>query len=598
LAVLAIYRFMTAMHRARLGICVISLAILGCSSRSDAPVAAWQRTRGPATTHTVESLKQQRRQFQDQQLITAKPFSWICNAGNAGDAPRLVWRDAEEMRRLDCTSPLRVRWFDADLKDAAVPDHPGRWGAFVEGVAPNGTPLRRSFTFFCRPKGFFIYAPPELRISLPPQTSPVDATVWREHQQELDRAGSSLIVQNFNDSEQGAILLAGLSESKPLGRPAGSLESASVLNDDFQLAMKLKALRLDGKVRPLAPPRHREGAPAPVLHEGSLAEAGMRAVAKDGIDKLCREWADDSGEPFVTLIARHGAIVTHAAFGHDAQGKPIDLDYRCGVFSITKSVTALLFARFVDERLIGLDDSIATVFPDYPRNDPAHVPTFRQCLSHMSGLSGHGDFGAVRNPQLENVLLNAIDVNEAGKTYTYSGMGFDLTAKAMELMTGRSWRRLYQEGLFDPLGIGDVPMSDASAGAEFTARELAALAQLIANRGSYGDRELFSRETFAKLLPEKLSQRYPGVTDPESEGIGMHWMRPLRAGAQPSSTRPEDLLFGPNVVAHGSLSASMFYIDLDHDLIIVQVRRNAGARFNEWAPKFFRTIAQNLESRD
>ena len=126
-----------------------------------------------------------------------------------------------------------------------------------------------------------------------------------------------------------------------------------MLNDDYHLALKLKLQGLQQRVRALQPPRRRD-APATVLHEGSLAEAGMRPDAKTKIDDVCRAWAEDTGEPFVTLVARRGVIVTHEAFGRDPSGQPITRDYRCWVASITKTVTALLFSQFVDQHLLGL----------------------------------------------------------------------------------------------------------------------------------------------------------------------------------------------------------------------------------------------------
>ena len=224
-------------------------------------------------------------------------------------------------------------------------------------------------------------------------------------------------------------MLAGLAEFKPLGRAARFVESAAVLNDDCHLALKRKVQGLQQRVRPLQPPRRRDP-PATVLHEGTLAEASMRPDAKTKIDEVCRAWAEDTGEPFATLIARRGVIVTHEAFGRDPSGRAITRDYRCWVASITKTVTALLFSQFVDQRLIAWDDSLAAVFPDFPKNDP-HVPSFRQCFNHTSGLAGHGDFGGMRNPHLENVILNGIDVNEPNVKYAYSGSGFELAAKAM-----------------------------------------------------------------------------------------------------------------------------------------------------------------------
>jgi CubicO group peptidase (beta-lactamase class C family) len=372
----------------------------------------------------------------------------------------------------------------------------------------------------------------------------------------------------MNDSEAGAILIAGLSELKPRGRRARVTETAVVLNDDFHLALKLKVQGLNAHVRPLKPPRKRT-IPASTLRDGSPEAAGVRADAKTKLDALCQQWADESNEPFVTLVARRGVIITHEAFGRDKAGRPIDRDYDTDVASITKCVTAMLFSQFVDQDLIRLEHSVATVFPDYPKTGGT-APTFRQCLTHTSGLSGHGDWGGTRNPHLENVILNGIDVNQPGKAYNYSGMGFDLTAKAMEIVSGRSMVRLYHDALFEPLGIGDVPMTNASSGARFTARQLAVLGQYMANRGSYGELELISPATFGQLLPESLNRRYPGIR--EVEGIGMHWMKGL----------------GQRTIGHGSLSSSIFLVDLDRDLVVVQIRRQAGPEFGEWSAKLLR----------
>ncbi|GAC1474275.1 MAG: hypothetical protein NVSMB9_24320 [Isosphaeraceae bacterium] len=545
---------------------------------------------GSAGREREQDLKrkgEERRRFQDQELIAARRFSFIFNPG---DPPRLVWRDVDDVRRLGSDGRLDVRWFDADLNEVARPARPGRWGALIEGTAPNGTPVRRALTFYCRPPGFLLYFPPDPADGLAHLPGPITPEVWHEHRDEFSHLSKDALLRALNDSETGAVLLAGLSGARPLGRTALSTETAAVLDEDYHLALKLKVLGLREKVRPLKPPRKR-ATPAPVLREGPPAEAGMRPDTAAKVREICKAWAEDSGEPFVTLFARHGVVVLHEPFGRAGDGKPVGRDYRCDVASITKTATAVLFSQFVDQGLIGLDDPVSTVFPDYPRDNP-HVPTFRQCLTHMSGLSGHGDWGGVRNPHLENVILNGIDVNEPGKAYLYSGMGFDLAAEAMEVVTGKSAPRLYRDHLFQPLGMGDVPIENASAGGRFTAGELGALAQWLANRGSFGDSEFVSPETFEKLLPEPLGRRYPGVG--EEEGVGMHWMRHPRPGVKPDSTRPRDLILGDRVLGHGSLSSCIFLADLTHGLVVTQVRKTAGPRFGEWSLKFFQAIADGM----
>jgi CubicO group peptidase (beta-lactamase class C family) len=577
---------MNATHTARsksalLAFCLASL--LGGHCLAQAQPA-------PKTQQEAKRIQEQRQQFQTQELIAAKPGAWLFKPG---ETPRVAWRDTDEVRRLGFDGPLRVRWFDAKFNESAAPNGPGRWLAWIEGTAPNGTPLRRAMTFFGLPKDFLSGFAPDLTVAFPHFPGPNAPASWREHQAELTRSTGDLVLHALLESDKAAVLMAGLAESKPLGRPARFVESAAVLNDDYHLALKLKVQGLQHRVRALQPPRQR-ATHATVLRKGTLHEAGMKSDAKSKIDAVCRAWAKDTGEPFVTLVARRGVIVTHEAFGRDKGGKLIARDYRCWVASITKTVTALLFSRFVDQGLVALDDPLSAVFPDYPKNDP-HVPTFRQCFNHTSGLSGHGDHGGMRNPHLENIVLNAIDVNQPGARYAYCGLGFELAAKAMELLAGKSAVRVYDEGLFRPLGFGDVTIGNASSDGEFTAMELGILAQWVANRGSYGPLEFISPQTFDKLMPEPVRVADRGYTD--DEGMGIHWVRHLKAGAKPGSKRPEDLLFSPRTLGHGSFSGCVFVVDPDQQLIITQVRKQSGPRSAEWSAKFFQTIAAAVKNQ-
>ena len=381
--------------------------------------------------------------------------------------------------------------------------------------------------------------------------------------------------------------MAGISEATPLGHVARFVESASVRNDDLHLALKLKMQGLAGEVRGLKPPRRREIS-APVIRPGSANEAGVPEDAKSKIEDFCQAWADDTGEPFVTLVAKRGVIVTHRAYGMETSGKAIDLNYRCWVASITKTVTGVMFSQFVDQGLVTLDDSLSRVFVDYP---PAadFVPTFRQCLNHTSGLAGHGELGGMKNPHLENVVLNGLDLNQPNTKYAYSGLGYELTAKAMEILAGKSAARIYSEHLFEPLGFGDVRLGNASSDGEFTAMELGILAQWVSNRGSYGELEFISPATFEQLLPQPIKVTEGGYAD--DDGMGMHWIRHLRPGAPPGSKQPEDLLFSLSTVGHGSFSGCVFVVDPEQQLVITQVRRQLGPRHDVWWGKFFSTIA-------
>jgi CubicO group peptidase (beta-lactamase class C family) len=539
-----------------------------------------------AVARQAADVRNERQLFQTQELTTSRFGGWIFQIGNT---PRIIWRDVDEVRRLGRDASFRVRWFDATLTEFPEPGEAGRWMAWLEGEAPNGTPFRRSFTFFALPKKIENGFAPDLSIEFANFPGPDAPQTWVEHKAEFDRAAREFLTRSLIDSEKGAILLAGIAEAKPLGHPVRYVESTSVANDELQLALKLKMLDLEDKAQPLQPPRLR-ATPASVLHAGPAGEAGVPADAKVKIDAFCREWAAATGEPFVTLVARRGVIITHEAFGMDATGKPVDLEYRCWVASITKTVTALMFSQFVDQNRIDLDAPLSNVFPDFPVND-RHVPTFRQCLNHTAGLAGHGDFGGMKNPNLENVILNGIDVIEPGKAHAYSGMGFELVAKAMEIVAGKSAARIYDEHLFRPLGFGDVVMGNASSDGEFTAMELGVLAQWVANGGSYGDLEFVSPQTLEQFLPRPLD--LPGAVD--DQGLGMHRVRHRKPGAGNNSMRPEDQLFGPRTLGHGSFSGCILVVDPDQQLVITQVRKKFGQADNDWYARFFQTIAASID---
>jgi CubicO group peptidase (beta-lactamase class C family) len=386
-------------------------------------------------------------------------------------------------------------------------------------------------------------------------------------------------------------------EAKP-GGACTTTETPEVVNDDFQLALKLKLLKLDSKTRPLAPPKNRSANPAPVLREGTPEEAGVSADAKEKIDAVCQRWVEESGEPLSVLVARHGVIITHAAFGKDSDGTPMTTDFRTELASLTKAISGVLFSRFLEQGYVTLDEPIGNRLPGFPVKG-SKMLTYRNLFTHTTGLNGHGEWGGLHNPHLENVILNGLPSLRPGTQFAYNGMGYDLAGKAMEVMTGTSIIRLFHEGLYRPLGIANVPMRDMAFSAEMTSHELAVIGQLLANHGSYGSKEFISEETFNKLLPEPLSKYYPKID--LDWGIGLTWygetkdgVDETKDGTRGSSTDPKNLILGKRVIGHGSATSCILRVDLDNDLVIAQVRRTHGPKYEEQKRKFLQAVADSL----
>ncbi len=529
---------------------------------------------GPEAAARIDAQRELERRMTELMGQQVGPTGWFVFQGAAG-FPRIVWRDVDRVRELVGEAPLTVRWFDAERREVEAPSAPGRYGAVIEATLPDGTPVRRAMTFYCAPEGASLFWPG--RPFAPPYPGPpVDPVVWREHLGTIGLWAGSEFGPAFASSPAAGTLLAWLHELTP-GRPAAPMVSPEVADDEYHLALRLQREGRAKEARPLEPPADRSGDPAPVLREGTAQEAGFREGAKERIDAACRAWAADSGEPFTTLVARHGVIVTHAAYGCGHDGRPLPLDFRYEIASITKAVTGLLFSRFVDQGFVGIDEPVGHVLPGFPTEGPKAL-TYRHLFTHTSGLDGHANWGGIHNPYLDNVILGGLAGLRPGEVHLYNGMGYDLAGKAMELLTGKSIVRLMYEDLFVPLGLTETPpVVDLGFGARLTVRELATLAQCMANRGSYGEKQLLSEETFAKLLPVPLRDFWPEIEVDWGIGFTPYVERRPSEGAD----APGKPMLGEQVIGHGSATSCILRVALDTGVTVSMVRRTAGERYEE-----------------
>lgn len=522
-------------------------------------------------------------EFQDTRIRPVRGHGFRMRAGT--EFFSLDWERPEAVRGWLGSFPLEVRWFDAEGRLVGKPEQPGRYAAVIEGTTPSGMRIRRGLTFYVRPEDWRPELGARPAITMAPfEDGRIDPEVWHEHNALITGDLAQAFFHRLLNTEDGAILLAALTEAKPQGRPLRATETPVARHLAHHLALKLQVLEKDpASLRPLEPPRAL-ARPAPVIREGSDKEAGVRSELSKRLDAVARQWADESREPFVLLVARRGVIVLHQEYS--VQGRaPVTLDSRFDVASISKAISGLLFARFVHQGLLSPDDPIGHTLPDFPTEGPSTI-TYRHCFTHTTGLDGHGIWGGMANPWLDNVIANGLASLNPGGTHRYNGMGYDLAGRAMELVTGRTYLQLFDEDLFLPLGLGPVALSDLAYSMELTALEVAKLGQLMLNRGKYGDREFFSEAAFDQLLPRPLVDFYPALGEKEETrglqwGLGWLWV-PSQGNGR--------MLLGPRVLGHGSASACILRVDLDREIVIAQVRRTAGP----WYDRFYLELAREL----
>jgi CubicO group peptidase (beta-lactamase class C family) len=123
------------------------------------------------------------------------------------------------------------------------------------------------------------------------------------------------------------------------------------------------------------------------------------------------------------------------------------------VASASKWLTAATLLTLVDAGRIGLDDRAARFLPTFG-GDKSSI-TIRSLLSHTSGLT---DAACVDDPS--TTLRACVDQIAASApsapprtTFHYSSVGYEVTARIIEVVTGQSFERAFEQRVGRPVGM-------------------------------------------------------------------------------------------------------------------------------------------------
>jgi D-alanyl-D-alanine carboxypeptidase len=148
-----------------------------------------------------------------------------------------------------------------------------------------------------------------------------------------------------------------------------------------------------------------------------------------------------------------------------ATGRPVRPETPFAVASVTKTFTAALILRYVDQGRIGLDDPLASWLPDWPN---APKITIRMLLNHTSGIP---DF--FKNPAFDLILnkdktrswtpaevlaehVQPGAIFAPGEGWAYSNTNYLLLGVVAAQVGGASWEELVRRELIEPLGLGST----------------------------------------------------------------------------------------------------------------------------------------------
>lgn len=161
----------------------------------------------------------------------------------------------------------------------------------------------------------------------------------------------------------------------------------------------------------------------------------------------------DANLPVVVGVSHKGGPIRVQEFGVldedwiDPEAMQIDIN------SVTKTVTAVMAAKLVDEGKVRFDETLSEIFPDIPE-DKAGI-TLHQLLTHSAGFVeavGDDEEPIGRQDFLARAFRSKL-LSIPGQTYNYSNVGYGLVAAIIELRSGKTYGEYLQQDVLSGLGF-------------------------------------------------------------------------------------------------------------------------------------------------
>ncbi|NVK56030.1 MAG: beta-lactamase family protein [Alteromonadaceae bacterium] len=199
-----------------------------------------------------------------------------------------------------------------------------------------------------------------------------------------------------------------------------------------------------------------------------LAPAGELQEFKHALTAKAHEQFEGN---LIFALLSHGEQVAVESM---SKGKPVNLNSRFGVASLSKWVTAVGVMVLVEQGRLELDAPVSRYLTRWqlpPSEFDNEQVTLRRLLSHTAGITdglGHNGFapGEPVQPLVEHLTqAQDADPGKSGKVqvgiapgtkWLYSGGSYNLIQLIIEEVSGTSYADAMQQLVFEPLGMNNT----------------------------------------------------------------------------------------------------------------------------------------------
>lgn len=163
------------------------------------------------------------------------------------------------------------------------------------------------------------------------------------------------------------------------------------------------------------------------------------------------------------LVSKGGGVLIREAVNAApiAEAEDVTAETRFPIASMTKSFTAALVLKLVDEGQLGLDQTLDALLPDF--NAPyAGDVTLRHLLQNRSGIPHYIDIPGwfdndVKRAFTDASFMEALEQLELkftpGSDYLYSNVNYYLLALIIDRFSGMDYETYLQTQILDPFGM-------------------------------------------------------------------------------------------------------------------------------------------------
>lgn len=188
------------------------------------------------------------------------------------------------------------------------------------------------------------------------------------------------------------------------------------------------------------------------------------------VEDLLNNIREVSGIPAIAAaIVKDGSIVEFVTVGVREIGtqRAVGPDDRFHIGSVTKSMTATVIGKLVEDGVITWATTVESVLPDIPMRKEYRKVTVAQLLHHQGGIQSYSSdesyrklatkrYSGTPTEQRGEFLADVLQLEQAGVPGTstlYANAGYALVGYMAERLTGKSWAELIELHVFAPLGM-------------------------------------------------------------------------------------------------------------------------------------------------